>query len=254
MLSIFSITLSKKSIANACTRRRFAVILLHLPIVVGITNLFILYIMENQVSYADVAAMVGRDGGCNNWMNNPFMYLIWLAFFGGGGNGFGFGRNGQGLQDAEIMGQLNAIRQTMADNQNANALGAGIAGNHEQLHGIMQAICNASTSNQMSLKDLAAQIASCCCEQKTTVLNQTNQLQAMLAALTNSMSQGFAQVGYATQQQTCDITNACNANTQRILDRMCCNEVQALRDQLAQASQNAQTATILAAIPKATTA
>jgi hypothetical protein len=23
----------------------------------------------------------------NNWMNNPFMYLIWLAFFGG--NGFG---------------------------------------------------------------------------------------------------------------------------------------------------------------------
>lgn len=203
--------------------------------------------MENY-SLADMAAVSGQN---NAWMNNPFMYLIWLAFFGGG-NGFGFGRNGQGLQDAEIVGQLNAIRQTMADNQNANSLGAGIAGNHEQLHGIMQAICNASTANQMSLKDLAAQMAACCCDQKTTVLNQTNQLQAMLASLGNSMQQGFAQVGYATQQQTCDITKACNENTQRILDRMCCNEVQDLRDKLAQASQNAQTATILAAIPKAT--
>lgn len=39
--------------------------------------------MENY-SLADMAAVSGQN---NAWMNNPFMYLIWLAFFGGG-NGF----------------------------------------------------------------------------------------------------------------------------------------------------------------------
>lgn len=32
-----------------------------------------------------MAAMM--NSGCNNWQNNPFLYLILLAMFGG--NGFG---------------------------------------------------------------------------------------------------------------------------------------------------------------------
>ena len=204
------------------------------------------------ISYSDVAAMV-RNNDCNgmNW-NSP-MWLIWAMLFGNGSFG-GFGNRAQGLQDAEIMGQLNAIRQTMADNQNANALGAGISSNHEQLHGINQAICNAAMANQMSLKDLTAQMMQCCCDQKSTVLSQTNQLQATLANLMNVMNQGFTQVGFLTQQQTNELNTNANANTQRILDKMCADNTQALRDKLLEASQAAQTATILNAIPKAAAA
>ena len=40
-----------------------------------------------------MAAMMG--GGMNNWMNNPFAYLMFLALFRNGG--FGFGGDGSGV-------------------------------------------------------------------------------------------------------------------------------------------------------------
>lgn len=204
------------------------------------------------VSYSDVAAMVKGNNCCdgmNNWMNNPFMYLIWLAYMGNGAFGFGNrGCAGQGLQDAEIMSQLNAIRNTMADNQNASTIGAGISGNHEMLHNLAAQICNASTTNLMSQKDMAAQMASCCCDIKSSILGQTTQLQSQIAGLGAGMTQGFAQIGYAMSQQTNELANNANMNTQRIIDRMCAAETQDLRDRLAQASQNAQTATLISVL------
>ena len=37
--------------------------------------------------WGPMAAMMG--GGMNNWMNNPFAYLMFLALFRNGGFGFG---------------------------------------------------------------------------------------------------------------------------------------------------------------------
>ena len=44
--------------------------------------------------WGPMAAMMG--GGMNNWMNNPFAYLMFLALFRNGGFGFGDG-NGAGV-------------------------------------------------------------------------------------------------------------------------------------------------------------
>lgn len=54
----------------------------------------------------------------NNWMNNPFAYLMFLALFRNGGFGFGDG-NGAGIatQGIETQAQLNAIRTQLQDNQ-----------------------------------------------------------------------------------------------------------------------------------------
>lgn len=41
----------------------------------------------------------------NNWANNPFMYLIWLAFFGGNG----FGGYGNNRADADLARQLQTL-------------------------------------------------------------------------------------------------------------------------------------------------
>lgn len=46
----------------------------------------------------DIGEAMALTNSNNNWMNNPFMYLIWLAFFGG--DGFGFGRRGNTLTQA----------------------------------------------------------------------------------------------------------------------------------------------------------
>lgn len=214
----------------------------------------------NGASLADISALM--NNGNNGWMNNPFMYLIWLAFFCG--NGFGFGRNGQGLHDAEIMSRINGISQQIADNQNANSLAQGIAGNHDYLHafsnsanmgfaGLQQSINNAIQSGLLNSKDLQAALQSCCCNNQTAILNQTNQLQGRIDQLANGITQGFASVGYAQSEQTNALTNVANANTQRILDKMCADTTQALRDKVAELSQAAQTAEIISKIPTTAT-
>ena len=66
----------------------------------------------------------------NNWMNNPFAYMMFLALFrngfGGCGNGDGAGPATQGI---ETQAQLNAIRTQLQDNQNADCIKSAIQGN-----------------------------------------------------------------------------------------------------------------------------
>lgn len=165
-------------------------------------------------SLSDVAAACGGGmNGANQW-NNP-MWLVWALMFGNGGYGFG-GRGmgcGQGLQDAEIMSQLNSLREQIADNQNANALGAGIAANHEGQHDIMD------------------RMAQCCCDNKmlSQQMGFANQLgqkdihNGMLMGFdrTNTgLERGFSAVAYEQQRQTCELRANQDANTQRIIDTL----------------------------------
>lgn len=199
-----------------------------------------------MVSYADVAAMTNNNG--NNW-NNP-MWLLWALMFGGGRFG---GNCGSGI---EINDRFNALSQQIADNQNTNNITAAVAGNHDALHGISaemglgfagtkSAIDAASMANLMSQKDMSAQMATSCCDIKTNILNQTNTLQSRIDQLANGITQGFSAVAYANQQQTNELMNNANANTQRIVDMFNNHTNQELRDRLYEMSQQAQTASIV---------
>lgn len=52
-----------------------------------------------------MAAMMG--GGMNNWMNNPFAYLMFLALFRNGGFGFGDGHGAGQDNTQRIIDTLN---------------------------------------------------------------------------------------------------------------------------------------------------
>lgn len=68
-----------------------------------------------------------NDGGMNGMWNNPFVYLIWLAFFGGFGNG-GFGGFGNGGNNAAAQGALTrAELYAGLDNQDVKADLRGIS-------------------------------------------------------------------------------------------------------------------------------
>lgn len=127
------------------------------------------------------------------------------------------------------------------------------------------------------------QLAECCCNTQTTILNQTNQLQNSItqsqfasqqgfqtlgniaqqgfaatntatqqgiAGINYALSNGFSSVGFETQRQTQALLENANSNTQRILTQMCDDRTQDLRDKLFELSQSAQTAQILARLPK----
>ena len=54
--------------------------------------------MNEGLSAGDILALT-KDNDNANWMNNPFIYLVWLALLGNGGI-FGGGRN------AELQGAI----------------------------------------------------------------------------------------------------------------------------------------------------
>lgn len=74
--------------------------------------------------WGPMAAMMG--GGMNNWMNNPFAYLMFMALLRNGGFGFGGDGAGAATQGIETQAQLNAIRTQLQDNQNADCIKSAI--------------------------------------------------------------------------------------------------------------------------------
>lgn len=68
-------------------------------------------------------------GGMNNWMNNPFTYLMFMTLLRNGGFGFGGDGAGAATQGIETQAQLNAIRTQLQDNQNADCIKSAIQGN-----------------------------------------------------------------------------------------------------------------------------
>lgn len=95
--------------------------------------------MGHEYSLSDIAAMNGN--GNEAWMNNPFIYLVWLALLGNGGF---FGGRGYGAGDPAVQGAL--TRSDLFEgfnNQDVNA----------QLRGITNGLCDGFYAVNNSLKD-----------------------------------------------------------------------------------------------------
>lgn len=241
------------------------------------------------------AMMNGGLGGANQWLNNPFLYLIFLAMFGG--NGFGFG-NRNGLQDAEIQGQIQSLRSQMADNHNSDLLMQAIRGNNDALttlganlncdfNQLQQGVCAVRSAidqvggkvgfsakrviNAAERGDAAViqAIQNCCCntqnsitkmgyENQLAIQGQTNSLQQSLNFVNSSVERGFSSVGYQMSQDKCDVIRAGQDNTQRIIDALnnhwYADIDRKYQDARLELSQQNQTAALIAALSKTTTA
>lgn len=203
---------------------------------------------QPNFSLSDLAAVAKDNNSGASW-NNP-MWLLWAILFGGG-NGFGFGnRNAQGLQDAEILSQINSLREQIQNNQNTNGIQASIGANHEALNALNNAlglgfagsnatVNAASMANVLGQKDAAAQMAAACCDIKASILAQTNELGVQAAAnqaatqlqncqnnsavlsridaQTNAVETQMAAMANALTQAKGDILNQSERNTNSII-------------------------------------
>lgn len=173
----------------------------------------------NELSAGDILALTRDQDGANQWMNNPFIYLVWLALLGNGGF---FGRNNEGAGAAAMQGAL--TRSDLFEgfnNQDVNG----------QLRGITNGICDGFYAMNNSLKDgfystqsalaenrFAAQ--QCCCE-------------------TNRNIDGVRADAY---KNTCEITTAIHAEGEATRALINANTMQELRDRLAERDRDLQTA------------
>lgn len=174
----------------------------------------------------------GNDGG---W----WILLLFILLAGNNGWGNSFGGNGYGAYDAgvqrgfdqsSIMGGINAINTGMT----AGFANAETAANARQM----------STIQQMF--DMQSQFAQCCCENRLASCQTQNIIQNESNA-----------TRFADANNTRDILANQSANTQRILDQLCQDKIDAKNEKIADlerqltmanlaASQTAQTSRILA--------
>ena len=141
----------------------------------------------NKGNHSDPMAMAAMMNN-SQWMNNPFIYLVFLMMFGRNGL---WGNNGNGIQDAEIQGQIQSLRTQMSDNHNSDLLMSAIKGNGD------------------ALNTLAANLN---CD--------FNQLQNAVCNVQSAIQQVGGQVGYSAEK----VINAANLGDLNIVQQLkdCC--------------------------------
>ena len=165
-----------------------------------------------------MALTKNETDGFGGW----FMWIIALAIIFGNGGGFGFGgRNTAPGTAVEGIATREAVNSGFQYNQLDNGIRA-----------IQNGICDGFYAINNSVKDAAyaldSSIKDCCC---TTNRN--------VDSVKHEMSKGFCDVITANNLNTRDILESQNAGVQRILDYLCANEKQNLRDQIQTLQVNA---------------
>lgn len=204
----------------------------------------------NVLSAADVAAVTRNNGGSGiGWGGDGAWWLIVLFLFAfAGNNGFGGGFGGGGNMFYPWM---------MGNTQNDVQRGFDQSAVMNGINGLTTAVsngfanaevsrCNAQTNVLQSMNGLAMSLQNCCCENRAGLADVKYTIATENCADRAAVSDGIRDILAATQAQT-----------QTILDKMCQQELDALKAQNAnlqtqinlanlRASQNDQTARILA--------
>ena len=212
-------------------------------------------------------APAGYGGGFGNNFGGDGWWIILLLLFAGGGWGNGWGgNNGGGFMAADfqrgfdqsavmtgVAGLQNSVTSGFGDLQ--TALCGGFAGvNAAIANGFAQ---NEIANNSRQIADmqqqfaLQQQLSQCCCENRLATANLTAVVQQENCADRAAIQDGLRDI----------IVNQ-TANTQRILDMMCQDKIDAKNEQIVAlqnslnmanlaASQAQQTQQILAAITPA---
>lgn len=183
-------------------------------------------------------APAGNGYGDGMFGGNGAWWIIILLLFGWGGRGFGFGGNGSGIgsevqsgfDHSAVMNGLSGIQGAITNGfQNAET-----AANARQIAQMQQ--------------DFSMQNAfqNCCCENRLGTADLKYTVATEACADRNAVAMALR-----------DVLEANNASTQKILDTMCQDKIDAKNEQIANlrqqlqmaqlaASQGAQTAQILA--------
>ena len=205
----------------------------------------------SELSAADVAAVVGNNGGRNNndsMFGNDWAWIIILLLFGYGGRGFGGFGGGYGagagygapcatqadvraaVDQQTLISKLDQQTYGLADSTYAlnNAITNGF-------HGVDNAICNLGYNVQSGFNGLSAQMAQCCCDTR-----------AAISDVKYTIANEGCDTRHAIYNSTRDIIDNANANSRAILDFLTQDKIatltaenQSLKFQASQTAQNA---------------
>ena len=194
----------------------------------------------------------GGNGGFGFGDGNGWWILLLFILMGGWGNGF----DGYGGGMNDMYPWMNNSNQISTGFQN-QMLNDNITGIQNSLNGISSQLCNnqmadlersfaSQTAMTAGMTGLQAQLAQCCCDNRAATADLKYTVATEACADRSAISNALRDVISATQAQT-----------QTILDKICAQEIEALRTKNAElqtqinmqalaASQVAQTAQLVA--------
>ena len=183
----------------------------------------------------DPSMLMAMNGG--GFGNYNFLWILFLIFFWG--NGDGFGNRGNNRTGAELGNLINndAGRELLmqAINRNGDAIGqlattlnCDINSVKSAINAVMSSVQNVGNTVGMSAQQIinavqsgdcaiASKIADCCCENRLAICQQTNTLQNSINNVATGQERGFSSVAYETQRQTCSINDSIKDATDKIL-------------------------------------
>ena len=191
----------------------------------------------------------GSDGG--------MLFLLFLVILMGGGSGFG-GWGGNGVDRTVINeGNFNQLMTAVSQSgQNQQMAIQTLANNlNTDVASITNALASVDKQIAVNQGSITNAIQSCCCNIRTSILEQTNNLNMGFNGIQNQASQiAYAQQENATRN-TQSIINAITQQSAMIQDNFCeirnredAKTIQDLRDKLAEQRDQSNLAQILAAI------
>ena len=203
---------------------------------------------ENGLSAADIAAVTGNNGNGFGFGGDGAWLILILLLFAAFGNGNGWGGNAggmypwmntnndvqRGFDQSAVMAGINGINSTLAGgfadaavaqcNQTASML-QGFSGVQSQIANTGFGLTNTMMQNEMARQQ-------CCCDTKQAIADLKYTVATENCADRAALSEALQ-----------NVINSNNANTQAILDKMCQQEIEALKTQNAnlQTQLNMQT-------------
>ena len=217
-------------------------------------------------------ALLGGNGGFGGFGGNGSWLLAFLLFALWGNNGWGGfgnwgGNRGNGCGNAAGFGflsdQLNndagreLLMQAIQGNANAisqlaSTLNCNVGELRNAINSVNTQLCNLGNTVGMSSMqvinainagnaDLARQLCDCCCKTQSAI-QESNYLTERGFCNTNQiLAKGFSDLGYASQAQTCELTNTIKDSTAQILAGQAAIEKRELQREIATLQEEKQT-------------
>ena len=210
------------------------------------------YIMPDQNGFGnnDLATVAllsnGGFGGANNWMNNPFMYLIWaymMRWMNGGD--FGYGNNGGSCStamEAATQRQIQTLSDQMNDNHTSDLIMSAIQGNNNAIQEVatrlgcdLNAIASAVQSVRSDISAVGSQLGfsseriinavnqgdcgviqalkDCCCETQKSILTNNYENRIAIGDAASKLKDSVNYVGLQVEKGFSDTNYQTQAQT-----------------------------------------
>lgn len=198
-------------------------------------NSLLPFLQQRGIDPAYVQGLLNNNGNGGFFGNNAWEGIIALivvaAIFGNNGNGgiFGGGNNNNSAEREMLMC---AIQRNGTDlSQLAQTIGCSNSRIQDAIGQVSTQLCNFAGQSGMSFQQVINSIQSgnssviqaicdCCCKTKTAI-QESNYLTERAFCNTNQiLAKGFSDLGYVSANQTCELKQTANANTQAIIAKL----------------------------------